>query len=274
MIRSETSDGWILITHPDHARLAGQIADVWGNDEFVAPEPFAHVREAVYCHDDGWITRDFAPTITREGKPSAFSSELVGKYAAFEEIDLADYLAVRGRALDAVAARDPFAAVVVSLHTANLLSEQADLSTLRPADRPLHAAFLEDQRLARTRLAEGLKTHATLHAFTAEPIFDRAFRFLQCCDSFSLIACAGYDRPRPLRHSQLTRDHRLVEITCTPLGGGTYTLEPWPLREPVVTFQIPTRIVKGRRFANPAEFDCAWRTAEFVPHTVRVKAKA
>jgi hypothetical protein len=44
------------------------------------------------------LARDAAPQITRQGKPSAFSTKLVGKYSAFEEIDLADYLAVRDRA--------------------------------------------------------------------------------------------------------------------------------------------------------------------------------
>src|ERR1700759_5091084 len=143
MIRTETVDGWLLITHPEHAALAGRFADAWGNDDFPRPEPYAHVREAVYAHDDGWLARDGAPVITKQGKPSAFSRELGGTYSAFEEIDLADYLTVRGQALDAVAERDPYAAVVISMHTVNLLTEQADLSTIRPADRPLHASFIE-----------------------------------------------------------------------------------------------------------------------------------
>ena len=50
-----------------------------------------------------WAARDRQPQITRQGKPSAFSVELVGKYSAFEEIDLADYLAVRERAVRMVA---------------------------------------------------------------------------------------------------------------------------------------------------------------------------
>ena len=48
-------------------------------------------------------------SITRQGKPSAFSIELVGKYSAFEEIDLADYLAVRDRAVRIIAEKDPYA---------------------------------------------------------------------------------------------------------------------------------------------------------------------
>ena len=105
MLRLESETGWWLVTHVDHAHLAGAFAEQWGNDLFLAPEPRAQVLRGVTAHDDGWAARDQQPQITRQGKPSAFSVELVGKYSAFEEIDLADYLAVRERAVRMVAER-------------------------------------------------------------------------------------------------------------------------------------------------------------------------
>ena len=77
----------------------GAFASAWGNERFRKPEPRERVLYGIAAHDDGWVTRDAHPSVTREGKPSAFSTELVGKYSAFEEIDLAEYLAVRERAL-------------------------------------------------------------------------------------------------------------------------------------------------------------------------------
>ena len=85
----ESETGWWLITHPDHAHLAGEFATAWGNAQFRRPEPRARVLKGIACHDDGWAARDAHPSITRQGKPSAFSTDLVGKYSAFEEIDLA-----------------------------------------------------------------------------------------------------------------------------------------------------------------------------------------
>jgi hypothetical protein len=99
MLRLETESGWWLVTHPDHARLAGAFAERWGNERFRPPEPRRYVLHGIACPDDGWALRDSAPQITRQGKPSAFSVELVCKYSAFEENDLADYLAVRDRAV-------------------------------------------------------------------------------------------------------------------------------------------------------------------------------
>src|ERR1700693_1487351 len=98
MLRMETETGWWLIKHPDHARLAGAFAAAWGNAQFRRPEPRARVLHGISTHDNGWPPRYAPPFITRTGKPSAFSIELVGKYSAFEEIDIADYLAVRERA--------------------------------------------------------------------------------------------------------------------------------------------------------------------------------
>jgi hypothetical protein len=271
MIRTEIDQGWRLVTHPDHARLAGELADAWGNDDFSPPEPFLHVRAAVYAHDDGWIERDAAPCVTRQGKPSAFSRELVGTYSAFEEIDLNDYLAVRGKALTAIAQRDPFAAVLVSMHTVNLLTEQADLSTLRPADRPLHAAFVASQREQQKRLAEQIKSTSLPASFMEADPFEPAFRFLQCCDSFSLLACVAYEQARPLRHPQLNRRGERVTIACTPLGNHTYTLNPWPLREAIHEFSLPTRRVQGHHFPDTAAFRRAWKTAEVEPIKIVVR---
>src|SRR5271154_5687808 len=154
MLRLETETGWWLVTHPDHARLAGAFAERWGNDRFLPPEPRAHVLKGISRHDDGWRDRDGQPQITRQGKPSAFSVELVGKYSAFEEIDLADYLAVRGEAVRLIAEEDPYAAILVSMHTSNLLTERADRSTIAPKQLPLLDEFLAEQEALQQSLRE------------------------------------------------------------------------------------------------------------------------
>ena len=58
MLRLETETGWWLVTHPDHARLAGAFAERWGNDRFLPPEPRANVLKGIARHDDGWLARD------------------------------------------------------------------------------------------------------------------------------------------------------------------------------------------------------------------------
>src|SRR5271167_1086580 len=158
MLRLETETGWWLVTHPDHARLAAAFAEKWGNEKFLPPEPRTNVLKAIARHDDGWTERDAFPQITRQGRPSGFSVELVGKYSAFEEIDLGDYLAVRDRAVRLIASEDPYAAVLISMHTYNLLTAHADRSTIAPAELPLLDEFLDEQKLFQDSLKQKIGT--------------------------------------------------------------------------------------------------------------------
>jgi hypothetical protein len=253
MIRRETATHWILVTHPDHARLAGEFADAWGNALFARPEPYTHIRYAVYHHDDGWKPRDATPSLTRENKPEAFTNALVGAYSAFEEIDLPSYLAVRGAATAAVAADDVYAGVITSMHTCNLLTEQADLASIRPEHRPAHAAFLAEQ------VAWQRTTGTALGAQPAQLL--RGFEFLQCCDNLSLIVCSRYDQPRDLRFAQPDIHGQRHPIRCTPVSTDTYTLSPWPLASPELVLTLPFRAVPKTATTSLAAFREAFTAA-------------
>src|ERR1700677_4507785 len=184
MLRLESETGWWLVTHVDHAQLAGAFAAQWGNDLFLAPEPRERVLRGIATHDDGWAARDRQPQITRQGKPSAFSVELVGKYSAFEEIDLTDYLAVRERAVRMVAEVDAYAALLVSMHTYNLLTARADRSTIEAQQIPLLDAFLSRQLEFQQQLQDRLATEGTSTALVEDH-----FRLLQAMDNLSLLRC-------------------------------------------------------------------------------------
>jgi hypothetical protein len=261
MIRIETDTGWILVEHPDHARLAGKFAVHWGNAEFAAPEPRADIMTAVARHDDAWASRDALPFLTREGRPSAFSRELVGMYSAFEEIDMADYLAVRGRAADVVAADNPYAAIVISMHTVSLLTTHADLSGLSEADRELHRKFIEHQRKRQAELIAEVATDPAGAQSVQPEALDRAFKFLQACDSLSLGVCVRYPEPKSLRHTHPMRDGTMTEILVTPLGDDTYRLSPYPLDQDELVLELPCRTVSGKLFPSLDSFRTAYLAA-------------
>jgi len=270
MIRIETDTGWTLVEHREHARLAGRFARRWGNTLFAAPEPREDLLVAVTRHDDAWAARDEVPFLTRQGKPSAFSQELVGAYSAFEEIDLADYLAVRGRAAEVVAADNPYAAVVISMHTVDLLTAQADLSGLSEADRELHRRFVEDQRLRQAQRIRELAQRADYAEAVRPAALQRALEFLQACDSLSLTVCSRFPRPIPLRHRHPRRDGTLSPIECTPLGADTYRLSPSPYDADAAPFEVPCRHVDGRLFADQAAFRAAYAAAPVSALAIRI----
>lgn len=244
MLRMESETGWWLITHPDHAHLAGDFAAAWGNAQFRKPEPRVRVLKGIACHDDGWAARDAHPSITRQGKPSAFSTELVGKYSAFEEIDLAEYLSVRDRAVRIIADEDPYAGLLVSMHTYNLLTAHADRLTIAPDGLSLLDGFLHQQRVFQRRLKAAIAADTSLTRMdkTEQTILEH-FRLLQACDNLSLLACVAFASPAHLLHPLPLNDGGVAEVKVIPIEPRRFRLEPWPFAG--INLQIPCAACSG-----------------------------
>ncbi len=263
MIRAESKSGWKLVTHPDHARVAGLAAESWGNERFARPEPISSILYALNHHDDGWLARDASPVLTLDGKPEAFTRTLVGGYAAFEEIDLPSYLQVRGAATAAVAQVDPVAGVIVSMHTVNLLTEQANLDSIRPDHREAHRVFVDAQRAWQQQTAAALGL--------AADTLQRGFEFLQVCDNLSLIVCADYRDPVTLRHSHPDRSGNRMTIGCRGGNGSSWQIDPWPFADRTVTLEVPFREVDRSACAHVTIFRSAFAAAPLEHRVVTLK---
>jgi hypothetical protein len=262
MLRMATETGWWLITHPDHARLAGAFAAAWGNDLFRRPEPRDRVLYGIATHDDGWAARDAHPSVTREGKPSAFSTDLVGRYSAFEEIDLADYLAVRERAVRIIAEKDPYAGLLIAMHTYNLLTAHADRSTIAAEGLVLLDDFLAQQRAYQIELLKAIAGDDSLTAGQrVETMIREHFRLLQACDNLSLLTCVAFDRAADLLHPLPLNDGGTAEVQVLPIGTRHFQLAPWPFEEAELMFQFPARHVDGHTFSSSARLDERFQAA-------------
>jgi hypothetical protein len=262
MLRLESAGGWWLITHRDHARLAGAFAAEWGNAQFRKPEPRQRVLLGIEAHEDGWAERDAHPAITSEGRPAAFSTELVAQYSAFEEIDLEDYLAMRDRALRSVAETDPYAALLISMHTYSMLTEHADRSTIAPGSLLVLDAFLSRERLYQSHLDARIAADRSLSAEekSGERIVEH-FRLLQACDNLSLLACVAFSTPSHLLHALPRNDGTAKEVQVLPLDAHHFRLSPWPFYEKELKFFLPARHVGRKFFATSAQLEEAYAEA-------------
>jgi len=272
MLRLESDTGWWLVTHQDHARLAGAFAEAWGNDRFLPPEPRKNVLLGIRCHDDGWAVRDLEPQITREGKPSAFSTELVGKYSAFEEIDLEAYLTVRDRAVRLMAAQDAYAGLLVSMHTFNLLTERADRSTIRPEQLPLLDTFLAAQEELGKQLLDRIRTGGFSLEETSDTRIHDHFHLLQATDNLSQVSCTGYSRQATLLHPLPLRDGSYSEVKVEALGDRHFRLTPYPFADSSLCFTFPARHVAGKTFRTSAELQERFGSSSVTQMTVTIEA--
>jgi Protein of unknown function (DUF3891) len=274
MLRLESETGWWLVTHVDHAQLAGAFAAQWGNDLFLAPEPRARVLRGIATHDNGWATRDQQPQITRQGKPSAFSVELVGKYSAFEEIDLADYLAVRERAARLVAEEDAYAALLVSMHTYNLLTAHADRSTIQPEQLPLLDVFLARQLEFQQELKARIAADKELSPEEISPSqIEHHFRLLQATDNLSLLSCVDYTHPGDLLHALPLRSGGEGRVAVESLGERHFRLDPYPFLASPLVFNLSARHVEGKLFASAEELGKEFHKATTVLLPVTVEGE-
>ena len=79
MIRRDYQDTdgtacWLLVTQPEHARLAGELAEHWGAGTVAPLVSPAELLPAVYHHDDGWSDWEQHPTLDPEhGRPRSFT---------------------------------------------------------------------------------------------------------------------------------------------------------------------------------------------------------
>jgi hypothetical protein len=231
------------------------------------------VLKGIACHDDGWAARDAHPTITRQGKPSAFSTELVGKYSAFEEIDLEEYLAVRDRAVRIVAEQDPYAGLLISMHTYNLLTAHADRSTIASEGLLLLDAFLDRQRDYQRELRAAIAADSSLNEVeAAEQTILEHFRLLQACDNLSLLTCVAFSSPAHLLHPLPLNGGGTVEVQVLPIAPRHFRLAPWPFAEPKLNFSFPARHVTGKVFADSRSLEAAFDAAPVEQLTVTLSA--
>ena len=111
---------------------------------------------------------------------------------------------MRDRAVRLIAAEDPYAAVLISMHTYSLLSEHAGRSTIAPAQLPLLDQFLESQKAFQKSLREQITKDSQ---FTPQQVSDAAilehFHLLQATDNLSLLTCVDFREPAHLLQGRI-----------------------------------------------------------------------
>jgi hypothetical protein len=180
---------------------------------------------------------------------------------------------VRDRAVRLISEEDSYAAILVSMHTYNLLSERADRSTIAATQIPLLDEFLAQQAALQQMLRERISGDPHLSSEQKGDVAIRDhFRLLQATDNLSLLACVDYRQPATLLHPLPLNDGGYRGIAVESAGQRRFRLDPYPFAEPSLRFAVPARHVEGKVFANAEELRERFAPAEPVELEITVSA--
>lgn len=249
------ADGRVrFITQPDHAELAGQFADRWGNEEFEHPTPRSAVANAAYNHDVGWWEYDRGPRLDQDGSPLDFRG-----VPAKSWIDLYE------RGISVVAELDPYAGLLASMHGSGLRRRRYGLSPSWPPPQPAFTAFIEReesrqrQLLARVNemdryrgfVGDGAPFLESLHESGTPPngLDSRLwhnYRLLQAWDALSLLFCEtiSVSKSRTIEDVPPAPGVSGRSIRLERRGENEFSVDPFPFDTSPVELSIPARTLR------------------------------
>jgi hypothetical protein len=238
MVNPYDEDRLLLVLQIDHSRVAGLLAAHWGNDYFARPAPYASVVLAAQEHDSGWWEWEMKPsTLNDRGYPLDYHDGSL-KYLGQLRLDF------YRNAVDHVMQRDPYAALLISMHGVALMNAGYGRFTY-PPDRssdPRVKAYIEQQEQLRFQLLNQLRESDEFRLFASDAQVWTNYELIEVYDQFAQFIC----NRQPFNNGK-ARPH-----------GPTPTLNDVPV--PVSTGVKPVKlrveaISENRAIVKPYPFD-------------------
>ena len=255
MIVRPVDDTAELAMQVDHAEVAGQLAAAWGGPNVPALDPRDSMLTAVRLHDIGW----------RHWEAAAQLNPDTGRPANFLDVMIDEHLRLYRLGIDEVAAIDPYAGMLVSMHAAGIYTgrygtQPAMLLSRAPDVQSVVDDFIAEQEARYGAVKDGLGV--------ADEDLWRNFLLLQVFDRLSLRLCLGDPAGMGPMQIVLPEDRTL---TITLGDDGIERLDPWPFAVDEVTVTVPTRTVPLEGYADAEALQTAIAAApvEARPTTLR-----
>ena len=254
MLLREDDRGVLAIGQASHAWISGQLARAWGNSLFGELEPFEEVCLAATQHDIGMALWDIEATLNPQ----------TGLPHSFIEMPLSTHLDLWSAAPRRLLTQSRYATLLVSMHGQRLY-ELRDLDQLPRGEADAVRVYFERQRALQERLLASLRSDPVTAAAAAPELVRRNSQLIWTWDFLSLGLCLDW-APSTVREVPTADGATDVQLAQSS-GGGSLTLEPWPLRTESLTLRCDARRLVGRyetgEALRAALADAAWETVEF-----------
>jgi hypothetical protein len=232
MIVRDEGSSFVLITQPDHARLAEVIVAAMRTEPALHGVGRQTILFATREHDNGWIEVDAAPMVDPDtGRPYDF---IAGPAYLKHEL--------WPRGIARVAKVNPRAAALVAQHAITVYGYREHEPEWRTFFGPVTA--MRDDLLGQLGVLDGPGREA----------FAEDYRCVRLGDSFSLQFCNGWTEPQ-----------QTLGYTAE-LRGSTLLVSPDPFAGASVPLRVMARRIPTRRYVNDSELQqaVAFAVPEFV----------
>jgi hypothetical protein len=236
MIVRDDGSSFLLITQPDHARLARDIVAAFRTEPALDTPSRDTILFATLEHDNGWIEVDAEPTIDpATGRPCDF---IAGPARVKHEL--------WPRGIRRAAQHDLRAGALIAQHAVTVYAYRAGEPEWQSFFGPI------------TAMREDLLGQLGAAGDAARQAFDQQYRCLRLGDVFSLQFCNGWTAP------QETLGYR------AELKGNTLVISPDPFAGAVVALRIIARRIPARRYDSDRDLRAA--VAAAIPEVVEGQA--
>ncbi|MFB2892833.1 DUF3891 family protein [Aerosakkonemataceae cyanobacterium BLCC-F50] len=235
LLRSSSPEEVICITQPHHAWISGQLARMWGNEQFGQVSPHQEVCLAAEQHDIGWLIWEQTPTLNPQtGYPHSFS-ELATKNHIKNWSKARNFALPLGR----------YVALLVSLHGTRLYERFRSWENY-PETKELVQNFLNDEYAFQQELITKLQKDSYHAPYATPEVIKRNQKLVAVWDALSLIICHGFTGEKIVENVPTANG----EITLTLKNKENHPLEisvsPWPFRKSQVNLVFEGRLLQQK----------------------------
>jgi hypothetical protein len=279
MIITRRNGSLFLVDQNEHARLARDLCEHWGNDRFRPPSPREGTRLAAELHDEGW----------READEEVRFNPDQGRPLHFLEIDIGDHIDFYRRGVEAALERDAYGALLVSMHWTGLYRSRwaaQDGAIFIQQDSPVAARQSEVVAAEERRwidLKRPLLEGRRRSDFESELWHN--YELLQVHDVLSLYLCTAVLRPggegdaalpvtATLRGIDQALGDRTIEAVPEHSGGdrvalrmtavqeNVVTVDPYPFDQPAISVVALARVIPDHHYESAEQVTAALGAGE------------